>query len=141
MRTVIFSALTMLPLSFLISQTLVETLNSEPMNLQIEQAAFACQLTDSEFVERKLSLQKEVFSNVIKVEEVETGYLFHFEDDPTFLPKLFQYMLAEKECCPFFQQDISVKPKGSGITWKLSGAKGIKSIIQQMMDGTQFSDD
>ena len=141
MRTVIFSALTMLHLSVLISQTLVETLNPEPMNLHIEQAAFACHLTDSEFVERKLSLQKEVFSNVIKVEEVENGYLFHFDDAPTFLPKLFQYIQAEKECCPFFQQDVSFKPNGAGITWKLSGAMGIKDIIQQMMDGIQFPDD
>ena len=141
MRTVIFSALTMLHLSVLISQTLVETLNPDAMTMRIEQAIFACQLTDADFLERKLSLQKEVFSNVIKVEEVKTGYLFHFKDDPAFLPKLFQYIQAEKECCPFFQQDVSVKPNGAGITWKLSGAIGIKDIIQQMMDGTQFSDD
>ena len=92
-----------------------------------------CQLTDSAFAERKNALQKEVFSKVKSMEELPTGYAFHFEDDDQLLTSLFNYILAEKSCCAFFQQDVSIQPHQGGLVWTITGAEGVKDLLKEVV--------
>jgi len=71
---------------------------------------------------------------VKKVKESDDGYLFSFDDDEQLLPKLFGYIVAEKKCCPFFQQDVSIRSNNAGITWKVCGQDGVKQVIRQMLE-------
>lgn len=116
------------------AQDSIPTKNEDTMNMNSTVSGFSCLLTSSELVERKHELQQEVFSEVKKVEEVNDGFLFHFNDDEKLLSNLFYYILAEKACCPFFQQDISIGSDHSGITWKVSGKTGVKEVLQEMLE-------
>ena len=109
--------------------------------MNLNEGGFTCSLTDPELVERKTVLQKEIFSKMKSIEEVDNGYLFYFnDDDVTLLPNLFQYILAEKACCPFFRQDISIGANASGITWMISGENGIKEMLRLTFDNVEFPD-
>ena len=95
---------------------------------------FACQLSKPELMKRKAALQKEVFSKVKNIEEISEGYIFHFEDKGELILKLVDYILAEKNCCPFFNQELSIKADGGGISWKISGSIEIKEILKIMLE-------
>ena len=110
-------------------KTSAEDMNNKPM---------ACLLTDAELAERKSTLQKEIFSKVKKAEEVSDGYQFYFDDKDSLLSDLFSYILAEKKCCPFFQQDIAIGSDSSGIIWKISGEEGIKEMLIETLGSVAF---
>ncbi len=115
------------------AQDMTEILKPDKMSLNFENA-LTCTLTSPELAKRKNELQKAIFAKVKHVSEVDDGYVFQFDDDESLLPELFHYVLAEKQCCPFFQQDISIGSHASGITWKVSGAEGVKLILEQIME-------
>ena len=95
---------------------------------------FACQLSEPELIKRKAELQKEIFSKVKNIEEVSEGYVFHFEDKEDFLLKLVDYILAEKKCCPFFNQELSIKANQGGISWKISGTSEVKEMLKIILE-------
>jgi len=115
-----------------------ETINPDTMNIDPNESGYFCLLTNTELAKRKDELKESIFSKMERVEEVEDGYLFHFRDQENLLPNLFHYIIAEKECCPFFHQDVSIAPEHSGITWRISGDKGIKKMIRQTFDHIEF---
>ena len=102
------------------------------MSVNLDSSPIACSLTDLELVERKNELRTNIFSKAKKMEEVDDGYLFHFDDSDKMLPVLFEYILAEKECCPFFKQDISIYPGDEGVVWKISGPEGVKDLLKDI---------
>lgn len=108
------------------------------MSTNLTNGALACLLTDAELAERKKALQKEIFVKVKKVEEVDDGYLFHLDNIENLLPNLFHFILLEKECCPFFQQDVTIRSNNAGIIWKVSGKDGVKEMLNQMLEEIKF---
>ena len=103
------------------------------MDSNFSQSTLVCRLTGPELAERKAALQKEVFSKVQRVEEVSDGYLFHFPDDNDLLFKIMDYMLAEKQCCPFFNYDLGIKANGAGATLKVSGTPEAKETLKALL--------
>ena len=93
-----------------------------------------CSLSGPELIKRKAALQEEVFSNVLKTQEEETGYRFHFKFDENFLVKLTDYMLAEKKCCPFFRFELMIGEGKEGIELAVSGPEGAKAMIGDLIE-------
>lgn len=102
-------------------------------NLNSYSNTFTCLLSDSDLQQRKSDAQKNVFSKVVKTEELDNGYVFYFEDKDDIDEQLTFYLLAEKRCCSFFQLDLSVKPNHSGIAFTISGAPGAKTFLKSMI--------
>ena len=98
----------------------------------------ACQLTDAAMAERKHGLQEKVFAQVRKVEELQDGFRFHFDDDEQLLTNLFHYIQAEKACCPFFQQEVVICSHQEGIFWKVCGEEGTKELLGEMLSTIDF---
>jgi len=137
-RILVISLLLILITATSEAQDLVKMLNLDSIDMNLNDKPLVCLLTDLELVERKNELQKEIFFNVKKVEEVDDGYLFHFDDNENILSNLFYYILAEKKCCPFFQQDISIGSGNSRIVWKVSGRTGIKEMLRETFEEIKF---
>ena len=85
--------------------------NSSEKNIMTDNSSLVCLLTGQELVERKEVLQKEIFSQVKKVEEIETGYIFYFKYEEEFLMKMTDYVIAENNCCPFLTFEIKLHSK------------------------------
>jgi hypothetical protein len=93
-----------------------------------------CKLIGAEKAEKKELLKKEIFSQVTKVEEINNGYILNFEDKDNILLKLTDYLMIEKECCPFFVFDLNIQPNSKGISLKISGQEGAKDMLKPLVD-------
>lgn len=91
-----------------------------------------CLLTGAEQVERKEILQKEIFSQVKKVEEMENGYIFYFKYEETFLMKMTDYVIAENNCCPFFTFETKLHSKND-VSLKITGSEQAKEMIKMTL--------
>ncbi len=108
------------------------------MNRNINQiGSLACKLTDGEQVERKQALQNKIFSMVKKIVETDDGYIFYFKYDDVFLQQLTSYIIAEKQCCPFFRFTFIIHPNRDGLELKITGASGAKALIKGIVDEIQ----
>lgn len=103
------------------------------MNSTFSSNILVCRLTGPELTKRKIKLQKEVFARVQQVEEVNEGYIFHFPDDDKLLLRIMDYMLTEKQCCPFFRYDLGIKANGEGVILKVSGTPEAKETLKALM--------
>ena len=92
-----------------------------------------CTLTGAELAERKGKLQNEIFSKVKTTEEIELGYTFTFEYDEQFIMKMTEYVLAENDCCPFLQFDISLKGKNDGVLKITGTSQHAKDMIKTVL--------
>lgn len=117
-------------------QNKTKSLSKNRLNFEVKDSignlkpeVLACTLVGQEQFERKEELKVEIFSSVKGIEEIETGYVFNFDESEGFLLKLIDYILVEKECCPFLAYGISIQPYGKGVELKVSGSKEAKEII------------
>ncbi len=92
-----------------------------------------CMLTGIEQAERKEILQKEIFSQVKKIEETETGYIFYFKYEKTFLLKMTDYVMAENNCCPFFTFETKLHSKDDIVLKISSSSKQAKEMIKMTL--------
>lgn len=108
---------------------------NEPIEeVTIPSGLLVCKLTGKEFKDRLDELRNVVFARVESYREVEDGYVFQFKDEDDFLPKLTDYMLSERKCCPFFSFDLSIKGNDTRVALKVSGPEGAKEMIAMMID-------
>jgi len=94
--------------------------------------SLVCLLTGAEQAERKEILQKEIFSQVKKVEEIESGFIFYFEYEEIFLIKMMDYIIAENNCCPFFTFETKLHSKDD-VSLKITGSKQAKEMIKMTL--------
>jgi hypothetical protein len=93
-----------------------------------------CKLIGEELREKKELLKKEIFSQVKEVKEVSSGYILKFDDKNDILLKLTDYVMVEKECCPFFTFDFNVQPNAKGVSLKISGSDGAKEMLKPLIN-------
>jgi len=99
----------------------------------ISEEPLVCLLTGAEQAERKEILQKEIFSRVKKVEELEMGYIFYFEYEEMFLMKMTDYIIAENNCCPFFTFETKLHSKDDVVLKIISSSKQAKEMIKMTL--------
>ena len=104
--------------------SLIPEINSEEQ--------LVCLLSGAEQAERKQLLQEEIFSQVKKVEEVESGYVFYFKYEENFLIKMTDYIIAENNCCPFFTFETSLHSKDD-VSLKITGSEKAKAMIKMTL--------
>jgi len=88
----------------------------------------ACNLTDSEFRERRNNVLHKVGRMILDMKEIENGYTYRFPSDDDSLTEIANLVNLERKCCPFLQFRITVE-SGNGDIWpELTGAQGIKDF-------------
>ena len=98
-----------------------------------DNSSLVCLLTGQELVERKEVLQKEIFSQVKKVEEIETGYIFYFKYDEMFLMKMTDYVIAENNCCPFLTFETMFHSKDDVVLKIIGSSMQAKEMIKMIL--------
>ncbi len=94
--------------------------------------ALTCSLTSAELMDRKQQLKAEIFPNLINKTELETGFIYYFEDEGELAEKIMEFIGKEKQCCPFFKFDFSILPFKDGLALQISGSKAIKDFLVDM---------
>lgn len=110
--------------------TVYENSSNQPVEL-------VCKFVGEELAEKKELLKKEIFSQVQKTEEANDGYVLYFEDKNDILLKLSDYLMIEKECCPFFTFNLNILSNSKGIALKIAGSDDAKSMLKPLVDEIQ----
>jgi hypothetical protein len=104
-------------------------------NAQIEEndLPIACNLTGAELEARKEDITENVFSLYEQVDELPDGYAFKFPGDDAWAARLLNFVLEERQCCPFFTFDLTFEPKLAATWLRLRGSEEIKAFVRENM--------
>lgn len=63
--------------------------------------------------------------------ETEEGYAFEFPSDDESCERVFEFVDAERKCCPFFRFDVTVEPDEGPIWLEIGGSDRVKSFVEE----------
>ena len=113
---------------------IAKSVNSDSMKFSFNsEEPLVCLMTGPEQAERKEALQKDIFSQVKKVEEMKTGYIFYFKYDENFVMKMTDYIIAENNCCPFLTFNIKLHSKDDVMLEILGPSEEAKEMIKMAL--------
>ena len=90
----------------------------------------SCLLTNPELQHRKATILVNLKQKITEIEELSDGYTFAFKGDNTTIDELIEFIKSERQCCPFFTFNLSVKNENNGVWLSIAGPKGTKEFIQ-----------
>jgi hypothetical protein len=89
----------------------------------------ACSLTSAE-LEVRGEENGALFAHATAVEELPDGYRFAFPAEAESATAILRFVLAERDCCPFFTFDLAFTPPHQAIWLTIGGSEAIKGIVQ-----------
>jgi hypothetical protein len=99
---------------------------SMPLNIPI-----ACRLTSETAVRQRIADARTLFRQAQTVKELPDGYAFQFSGTAETIGPLLDFIVTERECCPFFTIELLFAP-GLGPVWlHLRGSEAVKRFVQQ----------
>src|SRR6202142_4142647 len=95
-------------------------------------APIACQLNvfSPEERQRYQAVRKQIEVAVIRIVEVENGYVLHLPDDDVMLAVVAEWIALERRCCPFFEFTVSVGGSEPSIRVALTGSPEVKQFLE-----------
>ena len=91
----------------------------------------ACSLSGQEEAERRDEVEK-LLEACLRVDELEDGYEFRFPGSADLTAKLTEFIVSERECCPFFAFELVFEPGGGPIGLRVRGPEGAKDIVAEL---------
>jgi hypothetical protein len=101
-----------------------------------EQREIACRLVGPEFAARKEQVARELFSGVERTEELSDGFAFQFSAAEPWPSRALDFIISERECCPFFRFALAFEPDGGPLWLRLTGPSGAKEFIETELGWT-----
>ncbi len=89
-------------------------------------ASLICNLTGKDFTERVEFLRATIFSRVNVINELPDGYEYVFEQPEEFALQIAEFIIYERQCCPFFHFSLNFEPDGGPVRLQVYGSKEIK---------------
>ena len=91
----------------------------------------ACSLSGVQQGRRQEEIAK-IFEGCLRVDELEDGYEFAFPGSTQSAMKLTEFILFERECCPFFAFELVFEPGEGPIRLRVRGPEGVKDLVSEM---------
>ena len=92
-----------------------------------EKMPIACSLSANELRERTEE-NATLFRHAQTVLELPDGYLFTFPADHA--RQVMDFILAERDCCPFFTFELTLPSPHQVILLGVRGREGVKEVVQ-----------
>lgn len=93
----------------------------------------ACTLDLTSMADRQQEVRDELFSHQLSTEELPDGYAYRFPGKPEVMQRLAEFVLFERQCCPFFTFELIFEPDHGSATLRLRGPVGTKEFLEGMM--------
>jgi hypothetical protein len=91
----------------------------------------ACLLSEREAAIRGEELAGGLFAAVEEVAELLDGYGYRFPSDDSQLEPLFEFIAAERRCCPFLTFELAFEPHGGPLWLRMRGSPQVKAFIAE----------
>ena len=104
---------------------------------QVKASPLACDISAIAPEKRAehLTTSRELFSQIVSIRELTSGYAFELGDGPDVIVKAAQFIALEKLCCPFLHFAVEIEAEG-GPTWlRLTGREGVKEFVREEING------
>jgi hypothetical protein len=89
----------------------------------------ACTLSAAELRERGEDVVAPLFARVQRMEETPDGYCFAFPAQAEGVRDLLEFILSERDCCPFFTFELGF-PSPHELVWlTLRGGEAVKEFV------------
>ena len=92
----------------------------------------SCSLNSSELGERA-DLFAGLASEADTVEELDDGLALVFQSSDAVAARLFDLVLAERRCCPFFRFELVFEADQGPVRLHLRGPAGTKTLLRQLL--------
>jgi hypothetical protein len=99
----------------------------------------ACRLSDAELREREATLLAQIKSAVIAMEELQDGYIFHVPGDKKTMLLVSEFIVAERECCPFLTFALTAQPNMGPMSIRVTGPAGAKQFLKTTLCNSEES--
>jgi hypothetical protein len=102
------------------------------MNRSERRLPLACSLSGPELAGRRSEVEG-IFEGCLQADELEDGYEFRFPGNEEWAIRLTEFVIFERECCPFFAFEPVFEPEGGQIRLRIRGPEGAKDIAAEMV--------
>ncbi len=94
-------------------------------------APIACQVGvfSPEERQRYQTVRKRIEAALIRIVEVDDGYVLHLPDDDVMLAVVAEWIALERRCCPFFEFIVSVGWSEPSIRVAMTGSPEVKQFL------------
>lgn len=90
----------------------------------------ACNLPEEEQERRREDIACDLYSAVNETRELEDGFAFRFSSDEDRIRSLSEFMISERECCPFYRYELVLEADGGDAWLHLRGDADVKCYLE-----------
>lgn len=122
--------------SELVQDISTDVLSESPLTLESPDSSeyvYACLLTGPELEQRKKEIQEELVQHMTGVKELPNGFMLSFSDKDQMEAKVIDFVMFERDCCPFFTFDVHMDPYHGGIELSITGNRLLKMFTRGML--------
>jgi hypothetical protein len=76
---------------------------------------------------------EKIFEGCLRVDALENGYEFSFPGCEEWVLRLMEFIVFERECCPFFAFELVFEPEGGSIRLWVQEPEGAKEMVAGMI--------
>ena len=98
-----------------------------------DNAPIACSLTTVELSDREAKLLAQFRSATIETEELQEGYAFRLSGDGKSIGLIAEWIVAERECCPFLAFEVTAFPNRGPVIVRVTGPAGTKEFLRTVL--------
>ncbi len=93
----------------------------------------ACTLTAKEQRAWQGGMGRTIFEGYDERRELPDGYALRFPGDDARANALMEFIIHERECCPFFTFGLVFEPNHGAIWLHLTGNEGVRTFVEALM--------
>jgi hypothetical protein len=94
----------------------------------------ACSLSTAEFRTRRSEILNKIVPAIAATKELEDGFAFRFPADDEWLLELTQFVVFERQCCPFLNFKLTIEANGASVWLELTGQPGTKDFVGSLLN-------
>jgi hypothetical protein len=104
-------------------------------------AAIVCNMNAFTLLERQRYdvLRAQVQAAAGQVDELESGFAFHFAMEAAVLAFVAEWLVLERRCCPFLDFTLDVRAERAFATLTITGPEGTKDVLREGMAQPLFA--
>lgn len=106
---------------------------------ELENVPVSCGLLPDELKQREATILSDLAKATRGYVEMTDGFAFKVEPSDAVLRLLSEFIIAESQCCPFFQFRLVTLQKRREVWLEIRGPNDAKSLLREILPAPAFA--